>query len=394
MNVENAFAKIPDADIIALPTAQLPEIETDTVIAPVPVSAVRIEQAAANLGRSAPDGLWKYYDSKRNLLFAVGRWNGPAGKKTILPISWIRDASGAERFAFKHQSSSWPLYNLPELSERPNASVVVVEGEKCVEAAKAVFPHSVVVTSPGGSNNALKADWTPLAGRKRVLIWPDLDAPGTKYAATVASILAGLGVPEISIVDAQRLAEVDPEGKKRETIAGWDVANAIEEGHEPKKLRAAAVAAARPFTMSTDGPVVATGWPAPVSIKSTLPPVEKFIPELLPDALRAYVLDVADRQQAPPDFAAVAVMCGIAAVVGNRIRIYPKRNDDWGVVPNLWGAIIGQPSAMKSPAMQAALAPLYAIQDDLRERWEEETKRAEIDDALSGLDAKDAKRKG
>ena len=62
-------------------------------------------------------------------------------------------------------------------------------------------------------------------------------------------------------------------------------------------------------------------------------------------------------------------------------------------MPNLWGAIIGRPSAMKSPAMQAALGPIYAIEDDLREKWEEDIKTAEIDDALSGLDAKDAKKK-
>ena len=213
MNVENAFAKIPDADIIALPTAQLPEVEAEIVIAPVPVSAVPIEQAAASLGRSVPDSLWKYHDGNRNLLFAVARWNGPTGKKAkILPISWIRDASGTERFALKHQPSPRPLYGLPDLSERPNASVVVVEGEKCVDAAKAVFPSSVVVTSPGGSNGALQADWTPLAGRSRALIWPDLDAPGIKYATTVANILVDLGIPEILIVDPQRLAEVDPSG--------------------------------------------------------------------------------------------------------------------------------------------------------------------------------------
>jgi putative DNA primase/helicase len=270
MNAENAFAKISDADIIALPTAQLPEVETDTVIAPVPVSAVPIEQAAASLGRSAPDALWKYYDWKRNLLFAVGRWNGPAGKKAkILPISWIRDASGVERFAFKHQPSPRPLYGLPELSERPNASVVVVEGEKSAEAAKAVFPSSVVVTSPGGSNAALRADWTPLAGRSRVLIWPDLDAPGIKYATIVANILVDLGIPEVLIVDAQRLGQVDSSGNRRETIPGWDVADAISEGHDLGKLRASAVEAAQPhkpgprflsfgsFTMSNDGLVVA-----------------------------------------------------------------------------------------------------------------------------------------
>jgi hypothetical protein len=136
------------------------------------------------------------------------------------------------------------------------------------------------------------------------------------------------------------------------------------------------------------------GWlTAPAPIKSTLPPVEPFIPELLPEAIREYVGDVADRQQASPDFAAVTALCGIAAVIGNRVRICPKQNDDWQIVPNLWGAIIGRPSAMKSPAMQAALAPIYAIQDDLREKWEQDIKSAEIDDALSGLDAKDAKKK-
>ena len=67
MNVENAFAKISDADIIALPTAQLPEVETEIVIAPVPVSAVPIEQAAASLGRSVPDTLRKNHDGNRNL---------------------------------------------------------------------------------------------------------------------------------------------------------------------------------------------------------------------------------------------------------------------------------------------------------------------------------------
>jgi putative DNA primase/helicase len=270
MNVEAAFAKLSEADIIALPLAQLPEVENETVISPVPASAPPIEHAAANLGRSAPDCLYKYFDGNRNLLFAVARWNGPTGQKAkVLPVSWIRHASGGERFGFRHHPAPRPLYGLPELRERPNASIVVVEGEKCVEAAKAVFPSSVIVTSPGGSNGAPQAEWTPLAGRKRVLIWPDLDAPGTKYATIVAKILGDLGIPEILIVDAQRLAEIDLEGKKRETIAGWDVADAIEEGHEPERLRAAAVAAAQPykpgphfvsfgsFTMSTDGLLVA-----------------------------------------------------------------------------------------------------------------------------------------
>jgi hypothetical protein len=137
----------------------------------------------------------------------------------------------------------------------------------------------------------------------------------------------------------------------------------------------------------------ADAWPAPTPIETTLPPVAAFDGDLLPDDLRDYVLDVADRQQTPPDFVAVAALCGLAALVGNKARICPKQNDDWQVVPNLWGAIIGRPSAMKSPAMRSALAPVYALQDALRKQWEADCRASDVEAALSSLDAKEAGKK-
>ena len=134
-------------------------------------------------------------------------------------------------------------------------------------------------------------------------------------------------------------------------------------------------------------------WPKPLAIVSTLPPVAPFTPNLLPEALRDYVMDVAERQQSAPDFVAVAALCGIAALVGNKVRIQPKQSDDgWIVVPNLWGAIVGRPSAMKSPAMQSALGPLYALQDGMRKGWEEDCRDLATDDELAGLDAREAKK--
>ena len=80
-------------------------------------------------------------------------------------------------------------------------------------------------------------------------------------------------------------------------------------------------------------------------------------------------------------------------MVGNSVRVSPKQHDDWQIVPNLWGAIIGRPSAMKSPAIQSALAPIYGIQDDMRKDWQESQKQATIDDVLNALDEKDKKKK-
>jgi putative DNA primase/helicase len=264
MNIEKAFAKITEAEIISLPT-RAPEPDADTIVSPIPASMMPIEQAAASLGRSLPDNLWKYHDGDGNLLFAVARWNDADGNKaSFLPISCVRGADGADRFAFKHHPALRPLYGLKDLFERRHAPIVVVEGEKCADAAKAVFPSSVVVTSPGGSNGAAQADWTPLAGRSRVLIWPDLDPAGTKFAAAVAGILSGLGIPEILIVDAQRIANGTPQNK-RETVAGWDIADAVAEGRDVSALRDEAFAAAQPhnpgprflsfgnFTMSARG---------------------------------------------------------------------------------------------------------------------------------------------
>jgi len=131
-------------------------------------------------------------------------------------------------------------------------------------------------------------------------------------------------------------------------------------------------------------------WPKPKPIVSTLPPVPPLAPDLLPEALRGYVFDVAERMQAPPDFVAVVALCGLAAVIGNMVRIRPKSADPWEVVVNLWGAIIGRPSAMKSPALRAALAFLFALQDEMRKAWEASQREADLDDTLATLDAKNA----
>ncbi|WP_277623188.1 DUF3987 domain-containing protein [Bartonella krasnovii] len=85
---------------------------------------------------------------------------------------------------------------------------------------------------------------------------------------------------------------------------------------------------------------------------------------LLPTSLMDYVYDVADIQQSSIDFVAISALCGLAAVIGNGVRIAPKQHANWTIVPNLWGALIGQPSTMKTPTMEAALAPLYAFQEN------------------------------
>ena len=198
------------------------------------------------MGRE-PSGIWFYRDLDGRLLYAIARWDGVDGKQ-ILPLSWVRHPDGREGWAFKHHPTPRPLYRLNRLSALPPADIVVVEGEKSVHAAEKVFPCSAITTSSGGAKAANTANWAPaLAGRQTVLIWPDADEAGRGYGNDVASIVHGLGVPDIRVVDANMLASHAPDGTTREPPLGWDVADAIDEGWNLDELREAVLAAAIPF---------------------------------------------------------------------------------------------------------------------------------------------------
>lgn len=99
-------------------------------------------------------------------------------------------------------------------------------------------------------------------------------------------------------------------------------------------------------------------WDEPLPIPSGLLPVESFDPLLLPLSVRDWVKDISERMQCPPDFTAVGVMVSLSSLIGRKACIQPKRNDDWKVMPNLWGVVVGRPGVMKSPALSETIKPL------------------------------------
>ncbi|MBM3775521.1 MAG: DUF3987 domain-containing protein, partial [Acidobacteria bacterium] len=104
-----------------------------------------------------------------------------------------------------------------------------------------------------------------------------------------------------------------------------------------------------------------------------VPPFEADV--LLPAVLRDWIMDEADRMPCPPDFIAAAALVALGSIVGARCGIKPKARDAWLLVPNLWGGIVGDPSAKKSPAWAAAMKPM----DRLIANAIEENKVAQAD---------------
>ena len=113
-------------------------------------------------------------------------------------------------------------------------------------------------------------------------------------------------------------------------------------------------------------------WPALAALPDQLGRVEPFDIELLPRPFRSWIDDIAERLQCPPDFPAVAAMVSVAGIVGRKIGICPQEKTDWLVVPNLWGAVIGRPGIMKTPALQEPLNILKRMEIDAKNQHDQE----------------------
>lgn len=120
-------------------------------------------------------------------------------------------------------------------------------------------------------------------------------------------------------------------------------------------------------------------WPTPMQIKTELQPVMKFSPSLLPSHFRDFVVDVSHRMQCPPDFVAVALVIVAGTVIGSGCEIRPKKEDDWRVVPNLWGGVIGKPGVMKSNAIEEALKFLTELERKEKKDFDAQLQEYELD---------------
>jgi hypothetical protein len=162
----------------------------------------------AKLGE--PTATWTYRNADGRTAFIVARYETLEGKE-MRP--WRPNGAG---FECKGIPAPRPLYRLPELLAGKNKPVLLVEGEKCADAAARVLNRYAATTWPGGAKATKDVELGPLRGRK-VVIWPDADPPGRKAAAEIADRLRSTA-REIRVVEVQDRPE------------GWDIADAIAEG--------------------------------------------------------------------------------------------------------------------------------------------------------------------
>ncbi len=285
---------------------------------------------------------WTYTDANGDPVGEVLRWNPSARGKIVRPISrrddgWVIAAMPEPR----------PLLHLPGLSRLPDGAwVYIVEGETCVDAARAI--GLIATSSAGGSKAATKSDWSVIKGKVAVIL-PDHDAAGDAYAEEVARLCHAAGVQEVRVV---RLAEhwtaVPPGGDIVDVLAmeGGD-AEAVH-----AKIDALAVAAE---PVAPEAPVDDNPDDRPAFDLAAL------FPAATAD-IREYFADLARSTQTPPDMAALlgmavasACLCNVACVRGHGDHIESAP---------LWALVLSEPGTRKSAVLAELLRPILKWEAD------------------------------
>lgn len=105
--------------------------------------------------------------------------------------------------------------------------------------------------------------------------------------------------------------------------------------------------------------------------------------DMLPASLRNWCSDIAERMQVPLEFTAGPAIVMLASLIGRKAAIYPKKNDDWNVIPKLWGVLLAPPGSLKSPAISAVLKPLNNLATKAKERYLEEIKKKAAEETIA-----------
>lgn len=265
---------------------------------------------------------------------------------------------------------------------KPDGVLIVCEGYATGASIYEATGQAVAVAFNAGNlravAEALRAKYPAL----RLLLAADDDVatpgnPGLTKATEAARAVGGyLSKPDFGNDRADGATDFNDLHQR----AGLDAVKAC--------IASAAPVAQAPAFPPLEGADDSGAWPDPVPLPDALPPVAPFDAELLPEALRGWIVDIAERMQCPPDFPAVGVITALSGLIGARAVVAPKQHDDWRVVPNLWGLIVGRPGVLKSPALGEVLKPLHRLESTEREQWQAAHEAWELDTKVAELAGK------
>ncbi|WP_458068656.1 CHC2 zinc finger domain-containing protein [Rhodanobacter sp. BL-MT-08] len=249
--VRNAVRELP----------RRPDVPSDGVwvpIWPVPDDAPRWSVGVKGKVWNIKRGRWWHVEPSRadaylgadgSLMGYVLRVEMDDGKITPA-VTWCIGPRGESQWCLQPFPEPRPLFGLHDLARKPDAPVLMVEGEKCATVSAGALPMYAVACWMGGGKGAKYADWSALAGRD-VVLWPDADDAGREAMLGyidntgllhegVAQLAHRAGCASLRVVDVSQRPK------------GWDIADAIADGWTAKQLMAWARERVKPVEIVVD----------------------------------------------------------------------------------------------------------------------------------------------
>ncbi|MFT4255940.1 MAG: DUF3987 domain-containing protein [Pseudoxanthomonas sp.] len=328
-----------------------------------------------------PNGLHEYQDAGGNPVFWRIRCKHPdTGDKWIRPMCW--DGSGYVLGEPEKPTTGALLYRLPDLLARTDEPVWVVEGEACADA---LAKRGKVATTSGSASSADGADWEPLRARS-VILWPDNDGAGRKYADTVAARLRAIGC-DVRRVDVDALGLPD----------GGDVVDWLADGGDVDDVPMVDTSAAASIPHESRAHDDETRS-APEPLRRPVPPAEPYPLAELGEVLRPAAEAIRRVIQAPDAITGGALLAAASLAVQAQADVHI----DGRVIPlSLWLLSVAESGERKSAVDAEAMRAAREYEKELMAAHAEELEQHEADlaewearrDAVKG-EAKKAKGEG
>ncbi|MFI5342770.1 MAG: DUF3987 domain-containing protein [Chlamydiales bacterium] len=311
---------------------------------------------------------WLYQDANREPIAMVIRYDEPSRKKRF--HQHHRDEKGKWVEGAPTPLPLFGIHSLPKTNY--DGFVCIFEGEKCCEAAHHL--NLPAITSMMGSSQGHLADWAQLAQYrhcKKFTIFPDNDDPGRRYADKIISeIRRACPYAEISVcyVSTQQTGNdfVDWIKTQPHCPLDWNGFASLDEPYNHYlRLAFEDFVANNQVSAETFSKNIKM---CPIMFESDPEPIEEILSKVLPcpvhtlpSLIREWMEEIADQMQIPIDYLVAPFLVSIGSLIGRKCALRMRPGINWIEFPNLWGMIIGRPSLMKSPAMEAMLVPLLKL---------------------------------
>ncbi len=123
------------------------------------------------------------------------------------------------------------------------------------------------------------------------------------------------------------------------------------------------------------------------------PPARNMIPALVPEALRPWLVDAAERMSARLELLTVPALVCLGALFGRKVVVRPQsKNTSWTEPLNLWGAAVSPPSSLKTPALNEATSHIHALAGEAMKTFNEGAANREAQLELARMELADLKK--